>query len=160
LRDHHLPIRSLAFRPDGRLLASAADDRTVVVHDLHTGHPVRTLAGVDAVRVRGSADRLLVVSREPVARLWPWRDGAPVELRGHAGDVTDGWFLAGDTQVLTISADGTARLWAAADGAPLRTFRSDLGPLRCAAVDEQAGLLAVTGDAPQLQLFALATGSA
>jgi WD40 repeat protein len=94
-----------------------------------------------------------------VARLWPWRDGPPIELRGHEDEVTDGWFLSGGSKVLTIGADATARLWSSTDGALLRTFRSELGPLCLAAVDEQAGLLAVTGKEARLQLFALATGA-
>ena len=45
LRGHTSWVTSVAFSPDGRLLASGSDDQTVKLWDVATGQEVRTLSG-------------------------------------------------------------------------------------------------------------------
>ena len=153
-------VVSLAFDPDGELLASATEDNSVRIWDLGSGRVRREVPCLQApLRVRASSEQLLVVTKEPVARLWPWSPaGEPIELRGHEAPVTDGWFLAEGEEVLTIAADSCARLWSAGDGRPLREFPMEAGPLHTAAFDEAADLLAVGGEEPAVHVFELSTG--
>jgi WD40 repeat protein len=45
LKGHTKTVRSVAFSPDGRLLASGSDDGTVKLWEVATGSLVRTLEG-------------------------------------------------------------------------------------------------------------------
>jgi WD40 repeat protein len=67
-------VLSVVFSPDGRLLATASDDKAARLWDPATGEHLRTLAGHDAevTAVAFSPDgRLLATaSRDKTARLW------------------------------------------------------------------------------------------
>jgi WD40 repeat protein/predicted Ser/Thr protein kinase len=156
---HRSGVVSVAFHPDGQLLASAGERDDVRIWDVRTGTSRELRCEHPAIRVDGSAERVLVATDEAVVRLWPWSAaGAPIELRGHERPVTDASFLADGERVLTIAADRTARIWSAADGTLLRTMTAGTSPLRTFAVDEAHDLLAVGGDTPQVFVFTLSTG--
>jgi WD40 repeat protein len=50
-------VRSVAFSPDGRLLASGSEDKTIKLWDVATGREVRTLTGHTHCLVRGVQPR-------------------------------------------------------------------------------------------------------
>src|SRR5437867_1942194 len=45
LQGHLGPVRALAYSPDGRVLASGSDDRTIRVWNLERGREIATLTG-------------------------------------------------------------------------------------------------------------------
>ncbi len=125
-------VTSVAFSPDGALLASGAWDNTVRLWRVADGAPLRTLEGhTDRVwSVAFSPDGALLASGsgDGTVRLWRVADGAPLRtLEGHTDWVWSVAFSPDGALLASGSGDGTVRLWRVADGALLRTLEGHTG---------------------------------
>jgi WD40 repeat protein len=122
LRGHEESVWGVAFAPDGRLLASGSDDRTVRVWDPVTGQG-RVLGRHDGrvywLQVHPDGRRVGAPDSSGVARIWPLAGGAPVDLRGHHGEVNVLRFSPDGRLAATSSDDGTVRLWETDTGRPV-----------------------------------------
>jgi WD40 repeat protein len=129
LTGHTNWVTSVAFSPDGRLLASGSYDRTIKLWDVASGSLVRTLKGhtSSVFSVAFSPDGRLLASgsADETIKLWDVASGSLVRtLSGHTGDVTsvafspDGRLLASGSGEL----DKTIKLWEVATGKEVRTI--------------------------------------
>jgi WD40 repeat protein len=116
-------VRSVAFSPDGSLLAiaCASANGSVRVWEVATGRQRMTLAGHSgAVRsVAFSPDGTLLASAgdDRVVRVWEVATGRErAKLTGHSGAVRSVAFSPDGSLLASAGAGGSARLWDAITG--------------------------------------------
>lgn len=127
-RGHAAPVRALAVSPDGALMATGSEDRTVRLWNLSTGAEAGVLRGaediVEAVAFRADGRYVAAASRDGSTRVWDVATGNTVsELRGHRAPVVGVEWQRGGDRLLTWSIEGTARIWDAGIGEPARRRR-------------------------------------
>jgi WD40 repeat protein/serine/threonine protein kinase len=109
-------VRGLAFSPDGRWLASASFDKTIIVREAATGRARRVLRGhtgaVSGVAFSKDGRALVSASLDGTVKVWPTdKDTASETLPTGLGELwcvavsPDGRFVAAGSR------GGTIRLW-------------------------------------------------
>jgi WD40 repeat protein/DNA-binding SARP family transcriptional activator len=133
LQGHGGDIRSVAFHPNGRWLASGGGDHIIQLWDVESGESIRTLRGhanwVKTLAFSPDGRWLASGSADRTIRLWPMGDASAARgqgglvLHGHDDDIDALAFSPDGRTLASGSLDHTARLWAIEEGRELHVLR-------------------------------------
>lgn len=115
-KGHDQGVSALAFSPDGMLLASASNDRTIIVWDLASGKARCALKGyenvIQAVCFSPDGSSLASGDASKLIKIWAVKTARLVcTLTGHTETVTSVAFAPDGKSLVSASLDTTVRVW-------------------------------------------------
>jgi len=144
--DHPAPVKSIAFSPDSKVLATGSSDTQVRLWLLASGTSLFVMRGhtdtVNSVAISPNGRVVASGSADHTIRLVDLMDSRGLTpLLGHNDAVKAVGFTADTQSIITGSADGTIRVWAHQAAEPIVTHTYEDG-VRAFAVSPDGGSLA------------------
>lgn len=99
LKGHADWVTSIAFRPDGKVLASASDDKTIILWNVETGNKIKVFKGHGTACSFSPDGRLLASAKGNEIYLWDIEVGNKIKTLG-------GGVFAANITSLSFSPDG------------------------------------------------------
>jgi WD40 repeat protein len=162
LTGHRESVYSLAFNPDGTMLASGSNDQTIKLWDLHTGTPIRDLDGhlwVRSVAVSPNGTTVASAGGDRTVRIWDTRTGEEIRaIEAHEGDISSVLFVPNSHMLVTASWDYTTKLWNMRTGNKIRTLVGHRGLVNCVAVSPNGQILATGSHDNKIKLWNIESG--
>ncbi|MBD2355360.1 serine/threonine protein kinase [Tolypothrix sp. FACHB-123] len=116
LSGHSWAVLTVAFSPDGKILATGSDDNTIKLWQVNTGQVITTLLGhswsVLAVAFTIDGTMLISASRDRTVKLWQVSTAKEIAtLSGHADSVSTVAVSQAAQLIASASKDKTIKLW-------------------------------------------------
>ncbi len=131
---HKASVNTVTFSPDGSILASGSDDRTICLWQMpeSNGEPVRVLKRgnlmrgfkVNCIAFSPNGNLLASGTNDEKVYLWRLSDGKSImKLQGHSSSVRCVAFAPTGTILASGAEDSTILLWKVEDGRLLHTLK-------------------------------------
>jgi WD40 repeat protein len=165
----HSAVKSIAFSPDGKFLASAADDRTIRLWDVSTGKQIRAFTGhtlpVNLVSFAPDGKSIASSSSDGTVRVWEVDTGRELLKMVHGYPVKalafspDGQLLAAACEFADNECKSPGiQLWNALNGEPARQFVEPDKSVESLAFSPDGRLLASAGYQSPARLWEVSSG--
>ena len=164
LEGHSRGVYRVVFSPDGALVASTSQDKTIRLWNVKTGE-TRVLKGHEGMvmAVAFSPDSSLLASGSPygdkTVRLWDVKTGNCRILRGHEGRVWDVAFSPDGSLLASAAEDKTVRLWEVKTG-KARVLKGHDDAVHGVTFSPDGSLLASRSADKTIRLWDVRTGQA
>ncbi|EAW38158.1 NB-ARC domain-containing protein [Lyngbya sp. PCC 8106] len=156
-------VRSVAFSPDGEMLASGGADRLVKLWNVETGACIKTYSGhegeVFSVAFSSDGTKIASGSGDCTVKLWDTHTGQCLNtLSGHTDWVRSVAFSPTTDRVASGSQDQTMRIWDVKTGDCLKICHEHQGWVRSVAFNGNGSLLASGSSDHNINLWKGDTG--
>jgi len=163
LEGHKDSVLTVAFSPNGRILASGGSDNTINLWDVATGQILHQLLGhtgqVFGVAFNPNGRILASASADHTVRLWDVAAGRYlVTYASHQDRVFAVAFSPDGLTLASASKDGTVKLWEVATGHEIRTLAGHSRPVTSVAFTPDSRMLASGSEDATIKIWDVASG--
>jgi WD40 repeat protein/serine/threonine protein kinase len=162
LDGHRRATCALACNPDGTILASGSDDRSIKLWDLDSGSVLHTLTGghqgaIYGVAYSGDGNWLASASADKTVGLWDLRgDPTLAAMLPHPHPVRGAIFSADGAWLFTYGDGGMLMIWEVAATRPAVTLHEHDGAVNAAALSPEGRFLATGGFDQRIRIWNVA----
>ncbi|MGE5341681.1 MAG: TIR domain-containing protein [Candidatus Omnitrophota bacterium] len=156
---------TVAFSPDGKIIASGALDKIIRLWDVESGKEIQKLTGhlnrVNCVTFSPDGRILASGSDDNTVRLWNLSSGKEIRVfTGHSSWVNCVAFTGDGMGLASGSSDGTIKLWDVSSGKEVRSFIGHSGAIKSIVFSHDKNILASGSDDQTIRLWDAGTGRA
>ncbi|NER94400.1 MAG: hypothetical protein F6J86_11250 [Symploca sp. SIO1B1] len=156
-------VHSVAFSPEGKILASGSNDQTVRLWDVNTGQCLQTFrghtGGISSVAFSPKGNILASGSNDQTVRLWDVNTGQCLKvLSGHSNHLLSVIFSPDGQTLISSSEDKTVRFWQVATGECLQIIETHINWILSMALSPDGKTLATGSDRQAVKFWDITTG--
>ncbi|NJM20963.1 MAG: CHAT domain-containing protein [Richelia sp. SM1_7_0] len=163
LEGHTGWVRSLAFTPDSKILASGSHDSTIKLWKVETGQCLQTItshtSNIQSLAFNRDGTILASGSNDKTVRLHDIPTGLCLQVfQGHTNNISFVSFHPFDEKLITASTDNTVRLWNIQTAECLQIFNIAINWLLAIAISHDGKSLVTGSDGNAVKFWDIETG--